>query len=67
MCKMKLLGFNSVDFDLINQLLNRYSTFIRNLREYGTVLQLIDFKKAHYSVQRIVLYNIFINSEDPWN
>jgi hypothetical protein len=59
---MKLLGIISVDFDITDQLLIRFSAFIRYWRkkwEYTeTVHQLfIDFKKAYDSVRREVLYN----------
>jgi hypothetical protein len=62
---MKLLGNISVGFDIANQLLIRFSAFVRYRRkkwEYNkTEHQLfIDFKKAYDSVSREVLYNIFI-------
>jgi len=52
-----------VDFDTTRQLLVIYSAFVKYLRkkwEYKeTVHRLfVDFKKAHYSVRREVLYNI---------
>jgi hypothetical protein len=59
----KLLGIIGVGFDLTGQLLIAYSAFIKYLRkkwDYNeTVKQLfIDFKKAHDSVRREVLYII---------
>jgi hypothetical protein len=66
---MKLLGTISVDFDVTDQLLIRFSAFIRywRKREYNeTVHQLfIDFKKAYDSVRREVLYNILIEFGIP--
>jgi hypothetical protein len=64
---MQLLGAISVDFDVTDQLLTRFSAFVRYIRqilgkkwEYNeTVHQLfIDFKKAYDSVRREVLYNL---------
>jgi hypothetical protein len=54
---MKLLGIISVGFDVTDQLLIRFSAFVRYWRkkwEYNeTVHQLfIDFKKAYDSVSR---------------
>jgi hypothetical protein len=54
-----------VGFDVTDQLLIRFSAFVRYWRkkwEYNdTVHQLsIDFKKAYDSVRREVLYNILI-------
>jgi hypothetical protein len=62
---MKFLRIINVGFDITDQLLIRFSAFVRYWRkkwEYnGTVHQLfIDFKKANYSVRREVLYNILI-------
>jgi hypothetical protein len=62
---MKLLGIISVSLDVTDQLLIRFSAFIRHWIkkwEYNeTVHQLfIDFKKAYDSVSRKVLYNILI-------
>jgi hypothetical protein len=67
---MKLLGTISVDFDVTDQLLIRFSAFVRywkKMWEYnGTVYQLfIDFKKAYDSVGRQVLYNILIEFGIP--
>jgi hypothetical protein len=67
---MKLLGVISVDFDVTDQLLIRYFTFIRYCRkklEYNeTVHQLfIDLKKAYDLVRRQVLYSIFIEFGVP--
>jgi hypothetical protein len=55
----------NVGFDVIDQLLIRFSAFVRYWRrawEYSeTVHQLfVDFKKAYDSVKREVLYNILI-------
>jgi hypothetical protein len=61
---MKFLGIISVGFDVTDQLLIRFSAFIRYWRKNEstmTVHQLfIDFKKAYDSVRRAVLYNILI-------
>jgi hypothetical protein len=67
---MTLLGTISVDFDVTDQLLIRFSSFIRYWEkkwEYNeTVHQLfIDFKKAYDSVRREVLYNILIEFGIP--
>jgi hypothetical protein len=66
---MKLLGTISVDFDVTDQLLIRFSCIRQILEkkwEYNeTVHQLfIDFKKANDSMRRGVLYNILIR---VWN
>jgi hypothetical protein len=66
----KLLGTISVDFDLTDQLLIRFSAFVRYWRkklQYNkTVHQLfIDFKKAYDSVKWEVLYNILIEFGAP--
>jgi hypothetical protein len=58
-----LLAIITMDFDIIHQLLIRYSAFVSYWRkkwEYnGIVHQLfIDFKKAYNSVRGEVLYNI---------
>jgi sorting nexin-29 len=66
---MKLLGIINVGSNIIDQLLIRFSAFIRYWRkwEYNeTVYQLfIDFKKAYDSVRREELYNILIESGIP--
>jgi hypothetical protein len=67
---MKLLGNINVGFDIIDQLLIRFSAFIRYWRkkwEYNeTVHQLfIDFKKAYDSVRKEILYNILIEFGVP--
>jgi hypothetical protein len=59
-----------VGFDVTDQLLIRFSSFVRYLRkkwEYSeTVHQLIiDFKEAYDSVRREVLYNILIEFGVP--
>jgi hypothetical protein len=67
---MKLLGIISVDFNILDQLLIRYSAFIKCLGgklEYsGQYIKLcIDFKKAYDSARREVLYNMLIESGIP--
>jgi hypothetical protein len=67
---MKLLGIISMDFAIIDQLLIRYSAFVRYWRKKckynGTVHELLlDFEKAYDSVRREVLYNIFIEFGIP--
>jgi hypothetical protein len=62
---MKLLGSISVDFDVTDQLLLRFSAFVRYWRKKWEhnekVHQLvIDFKKADDSVRREVFYSILI-------
>jgi hypothetical protein len=58
-----------VDFEVIDQLLIRYSAFITCWRKWeynGTVQQLfVDFKKACDSISREVLYNILIQVGIP--
>jgi hypothetical protein len=59
----KLLGGISVDLDVIGRLLTIYSAFVKYLKrkwEYNEAVHqlFIDFKKAHDSVRREVLYNI---------
>jgi hypothetical protein len=66
---MKLLEI-SVGFDVTDQLLIRFSAFVRYWRKKWecnkTVHQLfIDFKKAYDSVRRDVLYNILIEFGVP--
>jgi hypothetical protein len=63
---MKLLGITSVGFDVRDQLLIRFSAFVRYWRkklEYTETVHLlfIDFKKA----RREVLYNILIEFGVP--
>jgi hypothetical protein len=56
---MKLLEIISVVFDISDQLLIRFSAFLRYWRKNEIVHQLfIDFKKAYDSMRREVLYNI---------
>jgi hypothetical protein len=66
---MKLLGIISVGFDVTEQLLIRFSVFVRHWRKMGaneTVHQLfVDFKKACDSVRREVLYSIVIEFGVP--
>jgi hypothetical protein len=67
---MKLLETISVDFNVTDQLLIRFSAFIRYWRkkwEYNdTVQQLfIDFKKTYDAVRRQILYNIHIEFGIP--
>jgi hypothetical protein len=67
---MKLLGIASVGFDITDQLLIRFSAFIRYWRKnrsYNkTIYQLfIDFKKAYVSLRREVLYIILIEFGVP--
>jgi hypothetical protein len=63
---MKLLGIISVGFNITDQLLIRFSAFVRYWRknkwEYNEAVHqlFIDFKKAYDSVRREVLYNILI-------
>jgi hypothetical protein len=62
----------SVDFDVTDQLLIRFSAFIIYWVKDGeyneTVHQLfIDFKKGYDSVRRQVLYNILIEFRVPMN
>jgi hypothetical protein len=62
---MKLLGIINVGSNITDQLLIRFSSFVKILGEkwkYNeTVHQLfIDFKKAYGSVRREVFYNILI-------
>jgi hypothetical protein len=66
---VKLLGIISVGFDITDQLLIRFPSFVRYWEKWEcneTVHQLfIDFKKAHDSVRREVLYNILIEFGVP--
>jgi hypothetical protein len=61
---MKLLGITSVGFDITDQLLIRFSAFVRYWRKNGsTVRQYISY--VHDSVRREVLYNILIEFGIP--
>jgi hypothetical protein len=67
---MRLLAIISVSYDVTDQLLIRFSAYVRycrNKREYNeTVHELfIDLKKAYDSVTREVLYNILIEFGVP--
>jgi hypothetical protein len=63
---MKLLGIISIDFDVTDQLLIRFSAFLRYWRENETVHQLfIDFKRAHDSLIVEVLCNILLELSVP--
>jgi hypothetical protein len=66
---MKLLGIINVGSNIIDQLLIRFSAFVRYWRkwEYNeTVYQLfVDFKTASDSVRREILYNILIEFGVP--
>jgi predicted helicase len=67
---MKLLGTISVDFDVTDQVLIRFSASVKYSRkkwEYNeTVHQLfIDFKEACDSMRKEVLYNILIEFGIP--
>jgi hypothetical protein len=62
---MNLLGIVSMSFDVTDQLLIRFSAFVRYWRkkwEYNETVQqlVIDFKKEYDSVRREVLCNILI-------
>jgi hypothetical protein len=62
---MKLFGTIIVDLNVTDEVLIRFSAFVRHWRkkcEYNkTVHQLfLDFKKTYDSVRRPVLYNILI-------
>jgi hypothetical protein len=61
---MTLVRITSVDFDVTDQVLIRYSVFFADSKNWecnGTVHELfVDFEKAYDSVRREVLYNIFI-------
>jgi sorting nexin-29 len=66
----EIIGDHQCGFDVIDQLLIRFSAFIRYWRkkwEYNeTVHQpFIDFKKAYNSVRKKVLYNILIEFGVP--
>jgi hypothetical protein len=55
-----------VDFDVTDQLLIRFSAFVRYWRKNGsTMRQYISIRKAYDSVRREVLYNILIEFDVP--
>jgi len=61
LCKRRLLGIVTVDFNEMGQLLIIYFGFVRYLRKKGnTMRQCIEFKEAYDSVRWEVLYNILI-------
>jgi hypothetical protein len=66
---MKLLGLISVGFDITEQVLIRFSTFVIYWRESGNTMRVyqlfIDFRKACDSVRREVLYNFLIKFGVP--
>jgi hypothetical protein len=67
---MKLLGTISVGFDETDQLLIRFSAFVRYWGEksdYNEAVHqfFIDFKKAYDSVRKEVLYSILIEFGVP--
>jgi hypothetical protein len=67
---MRLLGIISLGFDVTDQLLIRFSAFVRYWRkkwEYNETVHLlfIDFKKAYDSVRREVFYSILIEFRVP--
>jgi hypothetical protein len=67
---MKLLGIISVGFDVTNQLLIKFSAFVRywlKKWEYNETVRhlFIDFKKAYDLVRREVLHNIVIKFVVP--
>jgi hypothetical protein len=53
---MKLLGIINVDSDVIDQLLIRFSAFVRYWRKNGSTMRqyisYLDYKKAYDSVRR---------------
>jgi hypothetical protein len=62
---MKLLGAIGVNFDVTDQLLTRFSAFVRywrEKREYSEIVHqvFIDFKIGYASMRSEVLYNILI-------
>jgi hypothetical protein len=61
---MKLLGIISVDFGVTDQLLIRFSAFVRYWRKNGSTMRQY-IKKAYDSVRREVLYNILIEFGVP--
>jgi hypothetical protein len=55
-----------VGFDIPDQLVVRFSAFVRSGRKNGsTIRQFIDFNKAYDSERREVWYNILIGSGVP--
>jgi hypothetical protein len=65
---MKLLGITSVGVDVTDQLLIRFSAFIRYWRKNGSTMKhqlFMNFKKAYDSVRREVFYNILIQFGVP--
>jgi hypothetical protein len=58
-----------VDFSVIDQLLIRYSAFVRYWRKNGSTMGLYmlftDFRKVYDSVRRKVLYNIVTEYSIP--
>jgi hypothetical protein len=67
---MRLLGTVSVDFDVTDELVTRFSAFVRYYRKKWecneTVHQLfIDVKKAYDSVRREVLFSILVEFGIP--
>jgi hypothetical protein len=67
---MKLLGIIRVGFDVTDQLLIRFSAFVRYWRKKWecneTVHQLfVDVKKVYDSMRREIFYNIFIEFGVP--
>jgi hypothetical protein len=66
---MKSLGISNVDFDVMVRRLIRFSisgSYWKKWECNGTVHQLfLDFKKAHDSVRRKVLYNVLIEFGIP--
>jgi hypothetical protein len=62
--QMKFLGFISVGFHVTDQLLIRFTAFIRYWRKNWSTMKLhqlvIDYKKAYDSVKKEVLYIIFM-------
>jgi hypothetical protein len=66
----EIIGDHSVGFDITDQLLIRFCTIRQILEkklEYNETVHLLflDFKKAHVSVRREVLYNILIEFGVP--
>jgi hypothetical protein len=61
----KLLTIISVDFDMTDQLLIVYCTFVRYCKKNGSTMgqytsYFVNFKKAYDSVSKKVLYNILM-------
>jgi hypothetical protein len=61
---MKLLGIISVGFDVTDQLLIRFSAFIRYWRKLGVQL-FLDYKMAYYSIRREIWCNILVEFGVP--